>query len=127
MRQRQCFLSAIVGAWLLALVFIAMPLRMELAHSYQQWVRGAALPELTRTIALPLLRGGATAGMQGIFYVYWAIIFLLPAALLVRIWRARDVAGLLESWTYLGSAYAAFVVVTLMMIALGLAVPFFLL
>lgn len=127
MHARRIFLTTVIGVWLAALAVITLPLRLELAHSYAHQIGPPGemmLPIITSRFALPLLRGGDSAGAAMMFYGYWAVVWLGPLGLLRQIWRARDATAVLETWSYLGGAYALFVALSWIFLAAALALPF---
>ena len=116
--------------WLAALALASGPVRWELAHTYEHWIDGAgsSLPVLTTAVSLPVL-GLSSSSLPSIAVrtLFWGLAWLGPATLLIGVWRARSREGLSDCLLFGGALYAASIILAVLLVSVGLWLPFSLL
>ncbi len=130
LRMAKAAATAAVVPWLIALVLVSGPVRWELSHTYEHWIEGVGsdLPALTTAVALPVLGIGPSrpSGLL-VRWVFWTVLWLGPAPLLLLVWRSDAQRRLLEVLVLGGGGYAGVVVLFAIVVAMGLWLPFSLL
>jgi len=120
--------TVVVVVWILTLLFLAGPVRWELAHTYAHAIGSMrdALPLPTVHVALPILGlGETTPGSLLVRGLFWAFAWSLPIVVLAGVWRSR---GDVMAWLMLGGMlYLSVMAAALAVVAFSLWLPFALL
>lgn len=127
MRGWRLQVSAQVVLWWGSLAALHV-LRRIFAYHYHRLLGalGWALPWPTEAVGLPLLGGGFYAPQphSALFYLYWGVLALAPAALALWSSRAGDAPAAQRRWSGALMTFLLAALLTTLIWALTLALPF---
>ncbi len=124
---RKVAATAALAIWLAVVALVWGPVRWEFAHTYQHWIEDweSHLPVLTTAVSLPVLGlGSSTVASFLVRTLFWGLAWLGPAILLLGVWRARTPESLTELLLLGWPLYAASLLLLLVLVILGLWIPF---
>lgn len=126
MLARRLLLSFVIATWLAFLLF-AFEARWNVGATYYNSLqtRSAALPLLTRYLALPVLaHGEAPVTFTFIHAAFWLALFLPPLIAGVAVWRAKTRDELLQLWSYGATSYGVMFVVSVASLVFSMWLPY---
>ena len=127
MLGRRLVSTAIIAVWLVLLFFVSIPIREEIAYTYQHLLGSPEhLSVITKDYALSILGAGVFQDQHHsfLFYICWGFIWIVPFIILIFTWRIAEPSLLLEFSFYSWLAYLLIFFFLLLLAAFGLVLPF---